>query len=57
MTAPEHNDENIEKLAEFVLGGIDLETLMGMAKETLEQNYRNDPELFQKEWKELIENS
>lgn len=53
----EHNEENIEKLAEYVLGGLDLETVMGMAKEILEHNYSNDPELFKQEWAELMDDA
>jgi hypothetical protein len=50
----EHNEENIEKLAQFVVDGFDLDTLMGIAKDNIEYNYRNNPKLFQREWDELM---
>lgn len=55
MSTPDHTQENIEKLTEYVLGGMDLDTIMGMAKDTIESNYRNDPEMFRQEWAELMD--
>ena len=52
---PEHNDANIEKLAQSIVDDMDIDTLMGAVKDNLEHAYRVDPELFENEWEIYFE--
>lgn len=49
----EYNDENCEKLAEYVVNSMDMDTLVSFATEQLAEWYKSDEENFRDD----VENS
>ena len=50
MDKPEHNEENIQRLAATVVGFMDMSDLIELATEKQVENYEQDKEIFEKDW-------
>ena len=50
MDKPEHNEENIQRLATTVVGFMDLNDLIELATDRQIEIFEQDKEIFEKDW-------
>ena len=53
MSTPEHNDKNIDLLANEVTESMDLSTIQHYFYESQWDYYKNDREAFETDWKDM----